>query len=100
MVVALGGGTAQIAVALEVEFLEVIARVGAGRHFAENPLFGRAMPPSLDRTQIREKIDRTAHCFQRVAETVSRPRVIPGFDVAPVLLDQSPEIGEDAPLVG
>jgi len=50
MVIAFGGRAAQITVALKMELLQVIARVGAGRHFAQNSLLLRAVPPSLDGT--------------------------------------------------
>src|SRR5271169_4530459 len=96
MVIAFGGGATQITVALKMELLQVIARVGAGRHFAQNSLLTCAVPPSLDGAQVNKKIDCPTHGLDGAAEAARRLRVIPGLDVAPILLEQGPEIGENA----
>ena len=90
MVVALGGGATQIAVALKVELLQVVARVRAGRHFAQNTLLGRAVPPVLDGSEVRKKVDSPAQRLEGAAEAILRARVVPRFDVAPILLDKGP----------
>ena len=83
-----------------MELLQVIARIAAGWHFAQKALFGGTVPSSFYGAQVGQEIDSATHRLEGVAEPVRRGRVVAGFDVAPILLDQGPEIGEDAPLVG
>ena len=99
MVVALGRGAAQITVALKMEFLQIIARISAAWHLTQTALLARTVPPSLDGAQVSEEIGDAAQRLERAAELVRRGKVIPCLDVAPILLDQSPEIPDDAPLV-
>src|SRR5260370_10962126 len=99
MVVALGGSAAQIAVALKVKFLQVIGRVPTTRHLRQQAVLGRAMPPFLNRVQIGEKIEGAADLLNWVAEPLGPPPAIARLDVAPLLLDQASEIGEEAPPV-
>src|SRR6516162_8338971 len=100
MIVALGGSIAQIAVALKMELLQVVARVWAGWHFAQKTFLGCAVTPSLDGAQIGKKISSATQRLERAAEVILRARVISRFDVAPILLDQGPEIAENALPVG
>ena len=58
MVVALGRGRAQIAVALEVEMLAVIGRIAGRLRQLQPALAGIAVAAGVDRAQIGEKIDR------------------------------------------
>src|SRR5216683_8453120 len=96
MVVALGRSAAQIAVALKVKFLQVVGRVPTTRHLRQQALLARAMPPFLNRAQIGEKIEGAADLVDWVAEPVGRRHVIACLYVAPILLDQGFEIGEEA----
>src|SRR5271166_5293833 len=96
MVVTFGRSAAQIAVALKVKPLQVIARVPAARHVVQKALLALTVPPSIDRAQVGKKIDSPTHRLPGAADTTLRARVIAAFDIAPILLDQGPEISEDA----
>ena len=99
MVVPFGGGEAQIAVALEMEFLQIIARIVAGRRRVEQALLAAAVPPRIDRREIDEEVGGAIERRDRIADILGRERVISGLDVAPVLGEQRLEIGEEAPAV-
>jgi hypothetical protein len=57
------------------------------------------VPAPFDGTQIREKIDSPTQRLEWVSEVVDWERVMPGFDVPPILLDQRSKIRKDAPPV-
>ena len=80
-----------------MKFLQVVARVISGGRLVQKPVAGRSVAPLVDRAEIGEKISRATQRSDWAADPVGRRRVVPGLDVAPVLLDQSPQIAENAP---
>jgi hypothetical protein len=53
------------------------------------------VPAPFDGTQICEKIDSPTHRLEWASEVVDGERVVAGFDVPPILLDQRSKVGKD-----
>ncbi len=86
VIVALGGGGAQIAVALEVEMAAIVGGVVLGLGQRQQAVARVAVPAGIDGAEIAEEIGCPADFGERVAAPLLRRRVKPGRDVAPVLL--------------
>src|SRR5215472_4180756 len=99
VVVALGRSPAQITICLEMKFLPVIGRIMLGHGFGQKALLGSAVPSLLDRFQIGKEIDRATDLCERIAEPIRRRCIVSGLDVAPILREESPQIGQDPPPV-
>ena len=97
IIVALGRGLAQIAVALEMEHAPVVVRIAFGLLVAQQHVRGGAVTAGLDLAQIGKEIGGAAQPVERIAAPVLGRGVETGLDVAPVLLDEPPQIG-DQPL--
>jgi hypothetical protein len=82
-----------------MEFLQIIRRVDARRRRLDQTLLGRSLTPRLDRGKIGEEIDCAAQGGGGTAQPVSRRRVPPSLDIAPILLEQGEQVGEDATAV-
>src|SRR5215469_7946868 len=78
-----------------MKFLPVIGWIAAGRCCGQQAFLGPAVPPFLDRFQIGEEVDRATDLRERIAESVLRHRIVSGLDIAPVLRDERPKIGEN-----
>src|SRR5215469_14957864 len=73
-----------------------ISWITAGRRRCQQTLLAGAMPPFFDGSEIVEKIGGPPDSREGIAQPVERGCIIAGLDIAPVLLDQGPQIGEDA----
>src|SRR3954468_19963778 len=100
IIVALGRRLAQIAVALEMEHAPVVARIAFGLLVAQQHLSGGAVPAGLDRAEIGEEIGGATQPFERIAAPILGRGVETGLDVAPVLLDETPQMGDEPLAVG
>src|SRR6267378_2307048 len=99
MIIASSRGAAQIPVALKMELLQIIGRVAAIRDFGQTALLARAVPPPLDGAQVSEEISGAAQRPEGAVGSIRRGQVVAGLDILPVLLDQTPEVQENAPRV-
>src|SRR6266478_9449804 len=99
MIIASSRGAAQIPVALKMELLQIIGRVAAVRDLGQTAHLGRAVAPPLDGAQVSEEISGATQRLEGAIGSVRRGQVAAGLDISPVLLDQSPEVAENAPLV-
>src|ERR1700730_371725 len=99
MIIASSRRAAQIPVALKMEILQIIERVAAVRDLCQPARLGRAVPPPLDGAQVSKEISGTTQRPEEVVGPVRRGQVVAGLDISPVLLDQSPEVTENAPRV-
>src|SRR4029077_16978842 len=96
MIIASSRGATQIPVALKVELLQIIGRVAAVRDLGQTAVLARAVSPPLDGAQVSEEISGATQRLDGAVGPVPQWQVVTSLDISPVLLDQSPEVPEDA----
>ena len=91
----------QIAVGLIVEILQVVARVATGRRRLQHLLMRFRAAPLVDARQIGEEEAGLAQGIERAQRHRVLGQPIMSFlDVAPILLEERAQIGEDARAIG
>src|SRR5262249_12909474 len=96
----LGRAGAEIAIGLKVEVLQVITRVPTRRRVAEHLARVACLAPLLDPAEIGKEAARAAQPRQWVRHKLGRQAIVARGDVAPVTLEQPPEIAEDTGAAG